>query len=85
MVRSQMALYEKDGVEPGKGMTFTPMHHVVNTASRCAVDPVGIAGKALLVEPEGYMDFQDDEGGRWGCDVLAAAWQRSRAAGDRVS
>ncbi|KAL1898575.1 hypothetical protein Sste5346_003479 [Sporothrix stenoceras] len=85
MVRSQMALYEKDGVEPGKGMTFTPMHHVVNAASRCAVDPVGMSGKAILVEPEGYMDFQDDEGGKWGGDVLAAAWQRSRAAGDRVS
>ena len=80
-----MALYKKGGASPGKGMTFTPVHHVVNAASRCAVDPARIEGKAVLVEPEGYMDFQDDEGGKWGGDVLSSAWKRSRAASDCVS
>ena len=84
MVRSQMALYEKWGVSPGNGMTFTGMHHVVNAAGRCAVDPT-MTGKSVLVEPEGYMDFRDNEAGKWGGDVLAAAWAKSRAAGDRVS
>jgi len=82
MVADMKAGLEKAGVKWGQGFTWAPADHVVEAATKCAVEE-DIDGRAFAIMPEGYYDLNDDT--EHGGDTLLALISKRMEAGDQLA
>jgi hypothetical protein len=85
MIQNQREVFAAAGMVPGKTLTFSSIDKAVDIVGRFATDTM-MNGRvmAILPEPEGCVDLEDDEEGLWGGAVFKECQERMRARGNII-